>query len=85
MEKLLDASKLEVEKYQSTGGFYATVAKTLKENIVKGSFFLFSSGGLLLLEWPTFSGLNAPKLIALRPLPSPHPFSFSLFSLVPSQ
>lgn len=33
-EKLLGASKLEVEKYQSTGGFYATVAKTLKENIV---------------------------------------------------
>lgn len=45
MEKLLGASKLEVEKYQSTGGFYATVAKTLKENIVKGSVFSLFFGG----------------------------------------
>lgn len=45
MEKLLGASKLEVEKYQSIGGFYATVAKTLKENIVKGlGFFSFLWG-----------------------------------------
>lgn len=45
IEKLLSASKLEVEKYQSTGGFYATVAKTLKENIVKGSVFSLFFGG----------------------------------------
>lgn len=78
MEKLFSAGKLELEKIKALEGFYATVAKTLKENIVKGSYFLFSSRGLFLLEWPTFSGLNAPKLIALHPLPSPPFLSLSL-------
>lgn len=84
MEKLLCASKLEVEKYQSTGGFYATVAKTLKENIVKGSVFSLFFGGTVSSGVAYILRLNAPKLIALHPLPSPHPFSFSLFSPVPS-
>lgn len=83
MEKLLSAGKLEPEKNQSSGGFYPTVAKTLKENIVKGLYFLFSLGGPFLLEWPTFSGLNSPKLIALRPLPSPHPLFFLSLQLSP--
>lgn len=39
MQKLLSEGKWVVErkKNQSSRGFYATVAKTLKENIVKGS------------------------------------------------
>lgn len=84
MEKFLSAGKSELEKKnQSSGGFYATVAKTLKENIVKGLYFLFSLPGRVLLEWPTFSGLNAPKLIALHPLPFPHPLFFLSLELSP--
>lgn len=84
MEKLLSASKLELEKSKLWRVLCNSSQNPERKHCQRFVFSFFPLGGPFLLEWPTFSGLNAPKLIALRPLPSPHPLFF-LFSLVPSR
>lgn len=72
--------QIRTRKNQSSGGFYATVAKTLKENIVKGLYFLLFFGGTIsagvaYILRPECSQINC---FASSSLPPPSFLSLSL-------